>query len=176
MKKSIIFIIGLVCGVLAVVITIFVLASKQNPNSALIEFTQKEIETDQKRLGRPCSDSTAFYRQYLSALPPIIAGIQNGDRLSPADPILVEFEKVRDVLQTCSRLNRIAKQNALALPTPPEVADEKFETNMMVISLSLAQTVPAWCEQKCIDNALVNLNSSLLIVNQLLAASTQAVK
>jgi len=152
MKKSIIFIIGLVCGVLAVVITIFVLASKQNPNSALIEFTQKEIETDQKRLGRPCSDSPAFYRQYLNALPPIIAGIQNGDRLSPADPILVEFEKVRDVLQTCSRLNRIAKQNALA------------------------QTVPAWCEQKCIDNALVNLNSSLLIVNQLLAASTQAVK
>jgi hypothetical protein len=173
MGKTITFIIGVVVGFLLSVAAYFYISFQKigEPPKSRVEFTRKLIQEKQKELGMTCAEGAEAIPKYIDSIPTFVDKLKNNERIDSSNPVLLEGTKVREIFATCGVLNRMAKADNLELPMPPMVTDEELQTSITAISLSLSQAAAAWCESKCIADALQKVTTFLSIAKQRLAST-----
>jgi hypothetical protein len=173
MGKTITFVIGVVVGFLLSVAAYFYISFQTigDPPKSRVEFTNKQIQEKQNELGMTCAEAPDVIRKYLDSIPPFIEKLSKNERIDSSNFILLEGNRVREIFYTCDKLNRMAKAAHIEFPLSPMVEDEKLSTSITAINLSLNQAAAAWCESKCIADALQKVTSFMSIAKERLAST-----
>ena len=159
------------------VVAYFYISNKEfeDENNSRITRTRNEIQTSQAELGISCTDSETLVRRYIESLPPIVDALRKKHRIEPSSPVYSEGKKVDEMLHTCRFLNSIAKKANLELPSPSIVEDEELNIGIAGTWVSVGQAMAAWCEEKCINDSLQKLTTSLTTANERLALASKEV-
>jgi hypothetical protein len=172
MGKTIILVIGVAIGFLLSV-AIYVYISFQTigePPKSRVELTKKLIQERQNELGMTCAEAPDVIRKYLDSIPPFIEKLNKNERIDSADPILREGKIANEMFFTCRLLSNRAKADYLEFPMSPMLEDEELHASITGIHVSLSQASAAWCESKCIADALQKVTSTMSISKDRLAA------
>ena len=171
MGKTIILAIGVAIGFLLSIAT-YVYISFQTigePPKSRVEFTKKHIQEKQNELGMTCAEAPDVIRKYLDSIPPFIDKLSKNERIDSSNPILREGKIANEIFFTCRLLSNMAKADHIEFPMSPMLEDEELHASIAGLRVSLGKASAAWCESKCIADALQKITSSMSISKERLA-------
>lgn len=163
------YIVGIALGFLLTVIFLFtyiIFFPNDSSSNARLNFALNELDKEQNRLGIQCLDGDQFVLDYIDAVAPVIEKISSGQRLQISDSIILQGEKVSDVMTTCSTLKNMMEVDDYHILSNIALGDDSVEQKVLIIRLSLSRITAKWCDAECIQNARDQILDNSLLLRQ----------